>query len=327
MRTAFLKELFELAKQDERIVLIVGDLGFGVVGPFMEQLPRQFINAGVAEQNMTGMAAGMALSGKVALTYSIANFPTIRCLEQVRNDVCYHNANVKVVSVGGGFTYGAMGATHHAIEDLAVMRALPGLVVVAPGDPVEARAATRAIVAHAGPCYLRLGKAGEPVVHASVIDFELGKAICMREGRDATLISTGGILQNTVRAAERLAAEGIETCVLSMHTVKPLDVDAVLAAARETEAIFTIEEHSILGGLGTAVAEVLAETEGIKAPLKRIGVPAAFSPHIGSQEYMLQCHGLTPEAIAKTVVDTLQSPTSGTVSSSELKLAPGIAES
>jgi transketolase len=311
VRTAFINELFALAKQDPRIVLIVGDLGFGVVTPFMEHLPAQFLNAGVAEQNMTGMAAGMALSGKIALTYSIANFPTLRCLEQVRNDVCYHNANVKVVSVGGGFTYGAMGATHHAIEDLAMMRALPGLLVVAPGDPIEARAATRAIIEYTGPCYVRLGKAGEPIVHSSPINFELGKAIHMREGRDATLISIGGILQNTVRAAERLAKKGIETRVLSMHTLKPLDVDAVLAAARETEAIFTIEEHSILGGLGTAVAEVLAETEGIKAPLKRIGVPPAFSPHIGSQEYMLQCHGLTDEAIALTVAHTLRTVTSG----------------
>lgn len=311
MRTAFINELFTLAKQDHRIVLIVGDLGFGVVNPFMEHLPGQFLNAGVAEQNMTGMAVGMALSGKIALTYSIANFPTLRCLEQVRNDVCYHNANVKVVSVGGGFTYGAMGATHHAIEDLAVMRALPGLLVVAPGDPIEARAATRAVIEYSGPCYVRLGKAGEPVVHTSPINFELGKAIHMREGRDATLISIGGILQNTVRAAERLAKKGIETRVLSMHTLKPLDVEAVLAAARDTEAIFTVEEHSILGGLGTAVAEVLAETEGIRAPLKRIGVPPAFSPHIGSQEYMQQCHGLTDEAIALTVAQTLRTVTSG----------------
>lgn len=310
MRTAFINELFELAKQDERIVLIVGDLGFGVVTPFMEQLPRQFLNAGVAEQNMTGMAVGMALSGKIALTYSIANFPTLRCLEQVRNDVCYHNANVKVVSVGGGFTYGAMGATHHAIEDMAVMRALPGLVVVAPGDPVEARAATRAVIAHPGPCYVRLGKAGEPVVHTAAIDFELGKAISMREGTDATLISIGGILRNTVRAAERLAKEGIQTRVLSMHTLKPLDTVAVLAAARETELIFTIEEHSILGGLGTAVAEVLAEVDGIRAPLKRIGVPPAFSSHIGSQEHMLECHGLTDEAIAKTVLNARHTVTS-----------------
>jgi len=305
MRNAFLKELFELAKKDERIVLIVGDLGFGVVNPFMEQLPGQFLNAGVAEQNMTGMAAGMALSGKIAYTYSIGNFPTMRCLEHVRNDVCYHNANVKIVTVGGGFAYGAMGATHHAIEDLAVMRAMPGMTVVAPGDPVEAKAATRAITEYSGPCYLRLGKAGEPIVHQGEIQFELGKAIQMREGRDATLICTGGILQTAVRTAQRLAEEGIQTRLLSMHTLKPLDTEAVLAAARETHAIFTLEEHSILGGLGSAVAEVLAEADIPKVPFKRIGVPPGFSPYIGSQEYMQECHGLTPEAIVKTVENTI----------------------
>lgn len=306
MRNAFLKELFELAEKDERIVLIVGDLGFGVVTPFMEKLPRQFLNAGVAEQNMTGMAAGMALSGKIAFTYSIANFPTMRCLEHIRNDVCYHNASVKIVTVGGGFAYGAMGATHHAIEDLAVMRALPGMTVVAPGDPIEARAATRAITEYAGPCYLRLGKAGEPVVHQTEIDFKLGEAILMHEGRDATLICTGGILQTAVRAAQYLADEGIETRLLSMPTLKPLDTEAVLAAAQETRAILTLEEHSILGGLGSAVAEVLAEADIPKIPFKRIGVPPGFSPHIGSQEYMEERHGLTPEAIAKTVEHILE---------------------
>lgn len=306
MRTAFIETLFELAKQDERIVLIVGDLGFGVVTPFVEQLPRQFLNAGVAEQNMTAMAAGMALSGKIAFTYSIANFPTLRCLEQIRNDVCYHNANVKVVSVGGGFAYGSMSVTHHATEDLAVMRAMPGMMVIAPGDPVETRAATRAITAHPGPCFLRLGKAGEPKVHQTEIDFVLGKAIRMREGDDATLISIGGLLQTTAQAAQRLADNGIETRVLSMHTLKPLDTEAVLAAARETRAILTIEEHSIIGGLGSAVAEVLAEAEGAKVIFRRIGLPSAFSPHIGSQDYLRERHGLTPEAISKCVAGVLQ---------------------
>lgn len=306
MRNAFIQTLFELAKQDDRVVLIVGDLGFGVVNPFMEQLPRQFLNAGVAEQNMTAMAAGMALSGKIAFTYSIANFPTLRCLEQIRNDVCYHDANVKIVSIGGGFAYGSMGVTHHAMEDLAVMRAMPGMVVVAPGDPVETRAATRAVTAHPGPCFLRLGKAGEPTVHQGEIEFALGRAILMREGRDATLISTGGLLQATVRAAQRLADEGIETRVLSMHTLKPLDTDAVLAAARETRAVVTIEEHSIIGGLGSAVAEVLAEAGGTRAAFKRIGLPSAFSPHIGSQEYLQARHGLTPESIAAIVAGVLQ---------------------
>jgi transketolase len=311
MRTAFVETLFALAKQDDRIVLIVGDLGFNVVTQFMEQLPRQFLNAGVAEQNMTAIAAGMALSGKIVFTYSIANFPTLRCLEQVRNDVCYHDANVKIVSVGGGFAYGSMGVTHHATEDLAVMRALPGMVVVAPGDPVETRAATRAITAYPGPCFLRLGKAGEPNVHQAEIEFELGKAIRVREGRDATLISTGGLLHTTVRAAARLAGEGIETRVLSMHTLKPLDNDAVLAAARETRAIMTIEEHSIIGGLGSAVAEVLAEADGAKVAFKRIGLPSMFSPQVGSQEFLQERHGLTAEQISRYVAGVLQPATKG----------------
>src|SRR5260370_8816714 len=249
MRNPFLKELFELAKKDQRIVLIVGDLGFGVVNPFMEQLPSQFLNAGVAEQNMTGMAARMALSGKIAFTDSIGNFPTMRCLAHVRNDVCYHNADVKIVTVGGGFAYGAMGATQSVLEDLAVMRALPGMTVVAPGDPVEAQGATRGMTEYHGPCYLRLGKAGEPVVHQSEIHFELGKAIHMREGRDATLICTGGILQTAVRTAQRLAEEGIETRLLSMHTLKPLDTEAILPPPREPHPIFTLEQHSILAVL------------------------------------------------------------------------------
>src|SRR4029079_2604142 len=239
MRNAFLDTLYELALEDERIQFITGDLGFRVVEKFMEKIPNQFLNAGVAEQNMTGIAAGMALSGKIAFTYSIANFPTLRCLEQIRNDVCYHDADVKILSVGWGFAYGAMSVSHTAREDLGVMRCLPNLLVIAPGDPVETRAATRAIVKHAGPVYLRLGKAGEPVVHEKEIDFNIGKAIRFREGRDATLISTGGMLWTANQAAQKLAATGIDTRIVSMHTLKPLDVDELLAAARETGVVLT----------------------------------------------------------------------------------------
>jgi transketolase len=305
MRNACIETLLELAKQDERVVFITGDLGFGVVTPFMEQLPRQFVNAGVAEENMVGSATGMALSGKIVFIYSIGNFPTLRCLEHIRNDICYHGANVKVVSVGGGFAYGSMGPTHHAMEDMAVMRVLPGMTVIAPGDPVETRAATRAVKDHPGPCYLRLGKAGEPTVHQAPIDFHIGKAIRLREGKDATLISTGGILLPTVKAAERLALEGIETRVLSMHTLRPLDIEAVMAAALETRLIVTVEEHGILGGLGSAVAETLAEADIGKVAFKRIGVQPEFSPHIGSQEYMRERHGLADAAIAGQVAAML----------------------
>ena len=200
MRTAFIETLLELARQDPRIVLITGDLGFGVVTPFMAELPQQFVNAGVAEQNMTGLAAGMALSGKIVFAYSIANFPVIRPLEQIRNDVCYHNANVRIMAVGGGMAYGSLGLAH-ATEDIALMRALPNMMVVAPGDPVEARLAVRGLIAYQGPAYLRLGRADEPVVHQVTPQFELGKAITVRQGRDVTLIATGGMLYNAIGAA------------------------------------------------------------------------------------------------------------------------------
>lgn len=306
MRTAFLDTLYELAKADRRIVFVTGDLGFSVVERFMADLPDQFVNAGVAEQNMTSLAAGMALMGKVVLTYSIANFPTLRCLEQVRNDVCYHEANVKIVAVGGGFTYGAMGASHHATEELGVMRMMPGMVVVAPADPIEARAATRAIVAHPGPCYIRLGKAGEPDVHPGPIDFQLGRAIQLHDGRDVTLISTGGMLGTAVAVAARLAERGVEARVVSMHTLKPLDENAVRAAVRETGALVTLEQHSVIGGLGSAVAEVLAELPGPSVPFRRIGVASAFSERVGSQKWLEQQHGLDEAGVLAQVEALLE---------------------
>jgi len=306
MRTAFLQTLFELARQDARIVLMTGDLGFTVVEPFMNELPGQFVNAGVAEQNMTGMAAGMALSGKIVFTYSIANFPTLRCLEHIRNDVCYHHANVKIVAIGAGFAYGVMGATHHATEELGIMRTLPEIIVMAPGDPVEARHATRAVIEHEGPCYLRLGKAGEPIIHKGEIDFKIGKAIRVREGNDLTLISTGSLLDNAIKVAEQLESRGTTTRVLSMHTLKPLDNDAVLSAAHDTRAIASLEEHSIIGGLGSAVAEVLAEADGPRVPFRRFGLPPSFSPYIGNQEYLLEKHELNVDSLVRALEKLLE---------------------
>jgi transketolase len=301
MRTAFFRALLELAAQDERVTLIVGDLGFGVVEPFAERFPKRYVNVGVAEQNMTSIAAGMALCDKVVFTYSIANFPTLRCLEQIRNDVCYHNVNVKVVAVGGGFAYGPLGMTHHATEDLAIMRVLPRMVVVAPADPIEAEQATYAIAAHSGPCYLRLGRAGEPVLHRPDVLLHLGKAIVVRDGRDITLISTGSLLETALRVAGRLEGDGVRVRVLSMHTVKPLDTEAVLRAAEETRAIVTLEEHSVTGGLGGAVAEVLAEAGISGVLLKRFGLPSCFSSHVGSQEYLRAACGLSEDEILRSL--------------------------
>jgi transketolase len=306
MRSAFFRALTALSENDERVHLIVGDLGFGVVENFAQRFPNRFVNVGVAEQNMTGIAAGMALSGKIVFTYSIANFPILRCLEQVRNDVCYHNANVKIVAVGGGLSYGSLGSTHHATEDLAIMRSLPRMVVVAPGDPIEAEAATEAVAAHPGPCYLRLGRAGEAKIHRGGINFRLGKAIQVRDGKDLTLISTGGLLETAVQVAESLHHTGIQTRVLSMHTVKPLDSDAILTAARETGAVFTLEEHSVIGGLGGAVAEFLAETSEGSIVFKRFGLPSAFSSVTGTQEYLRAQHGLSVESLAAAIRSTLE---------------------
>ncbi len=307
MRNAFIHTLTELAEGDDRINLVVGDLGYSVVENFAERFPNQFLNVGVAEQNMTGLAAGMALCGKIVFTYSIANFPTLRCLEQLRNDVCYHEANVKVVSVGGGLAYGSLGMSHHGSEDLGALRLLPNMVVVAPGDPVEAELATRAVAHHDGPCYLRLGKAGEPKVHSGPIDFRLGRALTVRAGEDLTLISTGGMLADTVSAAEQLAREGIQARVLSMHTLKPLDTEAVLAAGRETSAVITIEEHSVIGGLGSAVAETLAEAApDVRVAFKRLGLPSVFVCDVGGHAYLRKAFALSPEGIVKALEPLLE---------------------
>lgn len=297
MRTAFLRAIEALAAEDPRVNLVVGDLGFSVVEPFAQRFPKQFLNAGIAEQNMTGLAAGMALSGKIVFTYSIANFPTLRCLEQIRNDACYHNANVKVVSVGGGLAYGALGSSHQATEDLAVMRALPGMTVLAPGDPVEAEWATRAAAAHDGPCYLRLGKAGERVVHKGEARFELGRAAQLRDGEDVTLISTGAMLESCLTAADQLRGSGLSTRVLSMHTLKPFDADAVRKAAQETSAVMTVEEHSVIGGLGSAAAEALAQAPGRAAAFRIMALPDRFCREVGGQEHLRAVSGLSVEDI------------------------------
>jgi len=299
MRAAFIRTLVESARADERIFLLVGDVGYSLVEPFAQEFPKRFVNIGIAEQNMTGIATGLALTGKIVFTYSLANFPTIRCLEQIRNDVCYHNVNVKIVASGGGFSYGALGATHHVTEDLAIMRALPNMTVVAPADPVESALATRAIIERTGPCYLRLAKTGDPVIYQVPPYFQIGKAIMLRDGCDVTLIAIGGIVYNTMQAVEQLSRQGIQARGLSMHTLKPLDNEAVLTAAKETHAIMTVEEHNITGGLGSAVAEVLAESGNPHTIFKRLGVKGPFCSQVGSQEYLQKIYSLSVEGIIK----------------------------
>lgn len=301
MRDTFVKHLEALAEVDERVLLITGDLGFGVLDGFRARRPRQFLNAGVAEQNMTGLATGLALDGRIVFTYSIANFPTLRPLEQIRNDAAYHDANVNVVAVGGGFSYGALGISHHATEDISILRAIPGVTVVVPGDDWETSQAVAALAATAGTTYLRLDKSSAGWTQRPDESFVLGRARRLRDGTDATLVVAGGILGVALAASEVLMRDGIACRVLSMHTITPLDTNALLDAARETGGIVTIEEHTVHGGLGGAVAETLLEAGVIPRFFHRIGLRAGFSSVVGSQEYLRSVYGLDEPAITREV--------------------------
>lgn len=305
MREAFVRTLIEIATIDKDVYLVTGDLGFGVLQPYWEQLPDQFINAGIAEQNMTGLAAGMALEGKTVFTYSIANFPTLRCVEQIRNDCAYHQANVKIVSVGGGFVYGPLGMTHHATEDIAVMRALPDVTVLAPGDLVEAEAATRAIYEHSGTCYLRLGRGGEIRIHDNIGHFQIGKALRVKDGAEVAIFSTGAIFDEVIAASEQLLKYAIKPGLYTFPTVKPIDRDTIAECARQYDLIVTVEEHNIVGGFGGAVSEVLAELSHKSANILKIGLNDCYSSIVGSQQYLRNHYGINAAGIVARVKEAV----------------------
>ena len=301
MRDTFVKTLVELAKKNKNIELVTGDLGFGVLKPFWEQCPNQFTNAGIAEQNMTGIAAGMALSGKIVFTYSIGNFPTLRCLEQIRNDCAYHNANVKIVCVGGGFSYGSLGMSHQATEDIAIMRALPNVAVFAPGDLVEAEEVTKAIVDYPGTCYLRLGRGGEKCIHDKIDNFQIGKAIKIKDGKDVALFSTGAIFDEVLDVYDKLIKNGIYPVVYTFPTIKPIDKETIADIANRCSYIFTIEEHNVVGGFGSAVSEVVSGMNYHKAVVKIIGLDDKYSQYVGNQNYLRKQHKLDSEDIFQII--------------------------
>lgn len=313
MRDAFIKKLFELAKDDPKIFLITGDLGFGVLEEFEKNYPKQFLNAGVAEQNMTGLAAGLALEGRTVFTYSIANFPILRCLEQIRNDVCYHNANVKIVSIGGGFSYGALGFSHHATEDIAILRSMPTMTVLCPADLWEVEQATAALVKDKGPAYLRLDKSKAESTNRSDEVFQIGKARILRDGNDLTLVGTGGIVGVLLEAAKELSCQGVQVRVLSMHTIKPLDREPLFSAAMETGGVITVEEHTVLGGLGAATAEAFLEEGVIPQIFYRIGLRDCFSTLVGSQNYLREKYGMDVQSIVKKSLELLSNADSATL--------------
>jgi transketolase len=304
MRTRFIRTLTQLAAEDPRFTLVVGDLGYSVVEEFAKRFPRQFLNAGVAEQNMTGLATGLAFAGRIVFTYSIANFATLRCLEQIRNDVCYHRASVKVVAVGCGYAYGPHGYTHHGLEDLGILRTLPGMVVATPADPMECETAVRVLARSPGPAYLRLGRNNEPSLHATPPPLEIGQTVPMRTGNDVTIFACGPVLAEALQAADQLQLRRIAAGVVSVPWLKPFDREAVLDAARRTPLLVSVEEHGPYGGLGSAIAEVLAE-EGCSARLLRRHAMEDFDA-IGSQDYLRRLAGLDAASIASAVETALE---------------------
>jgi transketolase len=313
MRKTCLDCVYEIAKRDERVFFLGSDLGVGTLNKFKAEMPERYFMEGVSEANLIGMAAGLALEGKIVYANTIATFLTRRCFEQVVLDLCLHNVRVRLIGNGGGLVYAPLGPTHLATEDIAIFRCLPHMTILAPADAEEMRRLMPATVDYPGPIYIRLAKGGDPVVTDPTRPFEIGKAYPMREGGDALVITTGVMLKRGLDAAAALSAAGVEAAVLHMPTVKPLDAGTILEYAGRVPAIVTVEEHVITGGLGSAVAELLAESAFDRPKrFKRIGIPDVFADRYGSQDSLLERFGITTEAIAAAVLDLLRKETNGT---------------
>jgi transketolase len=302
MRNAFAAEITALGAEIDELVLLSGDIGNRLFDDYKRRFPTRFLNCGVAEANMIGTAAGMAQCGLRPVAYTINSFITTRCLEQIRIDVCYQNVPVILVGVGGGLSYAGLGATHHSCEDIGILRMLPNMTVLCPGDAIETRQALRASLRHAGPVYIRLGKKAEPLVHIEASEFVIGKAIVVRRGEDICLLSTGNMLPVAVEAAEELHRQGVSAQVVSVHTVKPLDHELLGEVFWRFPAVVTVEEHSVLGGLGGSVAEWLADQPPQRGRLKRIGTADAFLHSAGGQKYARGYFGLTPHNVTATAL-------------------------
>ena len=302
MRKTCLDMVYQLAKKDGRIFFIGSDLGIGTLQQFKEEMPDRFFMEGISEANIIGMAAGLAMEGKIPYVNTIATFLTRRCFEQIVVDLCLHNVNVRLIGSGGGLVYAPLGPTHEAIEDLAILRAIPNMTIVAPADADEMRRLMPLTVDHKGPIYIRVAKGFDPIVTNDIVPFQIGKAIPMHKGSDALIITTGITLKIALDAASVLGEQGIEAAVLHVHTIKPLDMEAILSYVAEVPVIVTIEEHTVIGGLGSAVAEVILEANFDPAKrFKRIGIPDVFPDEYGSQASLMRRYSLTAENLVASV--------------------------
>ena len=307
MRTTFINTLTEMARKDPRIMCIIGDTGFSVFEDFEAEFGNRFINVGIAEQNFVGFGAGLAAMGMKPYLYNVVSFMTLRATEEIMLDICYQENPVVLVGVGGGHAYATAGPTHHALQDIATMTMMPNMTVVCPGDPIEMKELMLASLGYNKPLYIRIGRSVDPIVHNMPIEFKIGKALLMREGTDGVLFATGTMLKDAVAACDLLESRGVNMTLYSMHTIKPLDEETILECARKYPAIFTVEEHSLIGGLGAAVGNLLAQNmEWCNTKFKPFGIPDQFAPVTGTREYLNDLYGMSAEKMANTIYNDLE---------------------
>ncbi|TET08713.1 hypothetical protein E3J84_05905 [Candidatus Aerophobetes bacterium] len=304
MRIAFCEAVYEAAKQDPRVFSMSADVTGRQLTSFRNEFPERFFETGVAEQNLVGVAAGLALSGKIPFISTVASFISTRCYEQIKIDVCFQNLSVKVVGFCSAFSLSEWGATHHSLEDIAIMRALPNMTVIVTAARMEPKKAVLATAQHEGPTYIRIGKGGEPDVYQKEYDFQIGKAVVLKEGDDIALVGTGMILPELLKASDELRSQGIKARVVNMHTVKPLDKDVILKAAGETQGIITVEEHNVIGGLGDAVNQLLTRRK-VNVPLEIMGIEDVFM-EVGTVQELRHAHYLDSQAILNKAKEILK---------------------
>ena len=304
MRDAFSDELTSLAGSDPRIVLLMGDIGNHMFDKFKERYPDRFFNCGIAEANMISVAAGLAMSGFRPFVYTFSSFDIVRPLEQIRVDLAFQNLPVTIIGLGGGLTYSSLGPTHYVCEDLAMTRALPNMTVICTADANETRAAIRAALQQEGPVYIRIGKKNEPLIYQTSPDFIIGKGITLEEGSDICILGTGTIIPNVIAAAHMIRESGLKPQVVSFHTIKPLDTFLLKRVFSDYPLVVTVEEHSLIGGLGSAVAEwLIDQPRSYKCHLKRIGIPDEFLHFAINQKSARDMYSLSPDRLAETILD------------------------
>ncbi|EMK19586.1 MULTISPECIES: transketolase family protein [Leptospira] len=307
MRNTSLKSVYQLALQDPRVVYIGSDLGAGVLDEMKQNIPDRFYMEGVSEQHIVGMSAGMAMEGYIPYVNTIATFLTRRCFEQVAVDLCLHDLPVRLIANGGGIVYAPLGPTHLAVEDIAILRALPNMTIIAPCDAEEMKRLMPLTLDWPHPIYIRLAKGGDKVISKAELGFEIGKAIVMKEGKDGLFITTGVMTQLALEAVQQLETEGLNCGVIHMHTVKPLDGEILKKWIPKVSAIVTVEEHTRIGGLGSAVLEFCNdEIPNETGKIRRIGLPDRFSERYGSQESLLNYFGINKDSLVKTMKDTIR---------------------